>query len=172
MNISQISIREATPLDIDSIYELIQSAMTKYAIDSGIANNPDISLSSLSETPQDIFEYMKKSRMFLAAKREKKGEKIIGTIRIKTEYENQVSDKEIEVSRFAVHPDYQGIGLGGELLKFVEEHALKNGYKSLCLYTSLDNKPLLSFYISKGFTVVSQSVSRGYRRGFLRKELN
>lgn len=149
-------IREACAEDAGNITAVIHEAMVQYATDSNIP----YTLPSMLETAEDIRKYISDDTVLVA---EVSG-KIAGTIRIR-----HVSPYEAEISRFAVLPEFQKSGLGSSVFAEAEELIIKAKHESIYLHTSLDNKSLLNFYISRGFTVESESFSKGYRRGLLRK---
>ena len=59
--------------------------------------------------------------------------------------------KNIYVHRLAVDPKYQGKGYGIKLMDFIEENALKKGYKSIRLDTFSKNKRNINFYKKRGY---------------------
>ena len=153
-----IIIREALDSNAQDIVAIIREAMTIYASESGISGI----LPSLKETEEDISRYIREDKVLIA----ESGKMIAGTIRIR-----EVSATEAEISRFAVLPAFHKSGMGSRLFIAAEEEIIKAGYESITLHTSLNNRKLLNFYISRGFVVESQSLSNGYRRGALRKRL-
>ena len=152
-----IIIRNACPADVRNLSFIIREAMLRYAEVSNIT----CILPSLTETTEDITEYVLRDTVLIAFIKNKAA----GTIRVR-----HISPSEAEISRFAVLPEFQNSGLGGTIFAAAEEIIEKAKYESVFLHTSLDNKNLLNFYISRGFTVESESFSQGYRRGLLRKK--
>ncbi|MFA6654010.1 MAG: GNAT family N-acetyltransferase [Candidatus Delongbacteria bacterium] len=156
---ADIRIRRACPDDAKILSLIIREAMIKYA---GVSNIPG-TLPSLTETVEDIGKYITEDTVLIAII----SDEAVGTIRIR-----QVSQTEAEISRFAVLPEYQKSGLGAAIFSAAEDILKKARYESVFLHTSLDNRNLLNFYISRSFTVESESFSQGYRRGLLRKTVN
>ena len=152
-----VFIHEACSEDAEAIVAVIHEAMIRYAENSRIPGT----LPSMLETAEDFRKYISDDTVLIA----EIGGRIAGTIRIK-----HVSHYEAEISRFAVLPEHQKSGLGGAVFSAAEERIKKAKHESIYLHTSLDNKSLLNFYISRGFTVESESFSKGYRRGLLRKK--
>jgi len=75
------------------------------------------------------------------------------------------------LDNLAIHPDYQGLGVGGTLLRHAEEQARQLGYDSIYLYTHekmLDNQAL---YSRKGYREYERRQEEGYSRVFMRKML-
>jgi ribosomal protein S18 acetylase RimI-like enzyme len=58
------------------------------------------------------------------------------------------------------------------LYQAAEAHLIDQGYRSVELHTALTNQPLVNFYQSRGFELVSVDHSRGYPRGLFRKRLS
>lgn len=52
-----------------------------------------------------------------------------------------------------IDPKYQHKGYGSLLIKTLKEHHAKNGFKSLMLFVSADNKNAVSFYKRNGFII-------------------
>ncbi|SBS31877.1 Mycothiol acetyltransferase [Marinomonas spartinae] len=75
------------------------------------------------------------------------------------------------LDNLAIHPDYQGLGVGGALLRHAEEQARQLGYSSIYLYTHermLENQAL---YSRKGYREYERRQEAGYSRVFMRKTL-
>ncbi|GAF11506.1 histone acetyltransferase HPA2 [Bacillus sp. JCM 19046] len=58
------------------------------------------------------------------------------------------------VGQYAVHPDYQGLGLGTLLLNRVETYAFQTGLKELALDTAEPAAHLRSIYEKKGYRFI------------------
>ena len=58
------------------------------------------------------------------------------------------------LSWFAVHPDYQGKGLGGFLINEIEKKAVESGYRKLFVetYNSAEFEKARNFYIKMGYS--------------------
>jgi|Deesub1362A_J573_1020465.scaffolds.fasta_scaffold01347_10 ribosomal protein S18 acetylase RimI-like enzyme len=54
-----------------------------------------------------------------------------------------------------VHPDYEERGIGGELMRFVENFVRYKGIEKLKAVTERENRVALNFYIHLGFEVTS-----------------
>jgi GNAT superfamily N-acetyltransferase len=75
------------------------------------------------------------------------------------------------VENVAVHPSYQGHGLGGRLMAFAESEARAGGFTSLYLYTHEVMTENLAFYEHLGFVESRRTTESGYRRIYLTKVL-
>jgi ribosomal protein S18 acetylase RimI-like enzyme len=79
--------------------------------------------------------------------------------------------KSMFVENVAVHPRWQGQGLGRALMAFVEERAREERLDEVRLYTNELMTENLRFYHRLGFEEEGRHVEDGYRRVFLRKVL-
>lgn len=70
---------------------------------------------------------------------------VVGTVTTTKNGEN------VWVTALAVHPDYQGMGIGSDLLKFVKSEASKSGIKKVLLEVENENEQALSIYEKAGF---------------------
>ena len=75
------------------------------------------------------------------------------------------------LENIAVHPDWQGRGLGRALIAFVEAEARSRGLRAVHLYTNEAMTENLALYPSLGFEEVGRRTEDGYRRVFFRKVL-
>ena len=71
----------------------------------------------------------------------------------------------------AVSPPYQGLGLGRELMRFVEETARGSGLRGIHLYTNELMTENIAFYGRLGFQETDRRLDGGYRRVFMSKEI-
>jgi ribosomal protein S18 acetylase RimI-like enzyme len=81
------------------------------------------------------------------------------------------TERAMFVENVAVHPHYQGQGLGGRLMAFAEERARAAGLREVRLYTNEAMTENLAFYGRLGFEETARRLDDGYRRVFLRKTL-
>ena len=75
------------------------------------------------------------------------------------------------IENVAVHPSYQGQGVGRMLMAFAEQEASKKQAERLCLYTNEAMRENIVFYENLGFREVERRVEDGYRRVFMQKAL-
>lgn len=71
----------------------------------------------------------------------------------------------------AVHPSFQGRGVGKQLLQFAETEALRQGYSSISLYTHMQMTENQLFYAQLGYVEFDRRVEGGYARAYMRKQL-
>ena len=75
------------------------------------------------------------------------------------------------VENVAVCPPYQGMGLGRQLMQFVEEFAYENDLRKVSLYTNEQMTENIAFYEKLGYREIDRRLDDGYRRVFMSKEL-
>lgn len=71
----------------------------------------------------------------------------------------------------AVSPDFQGTGLGAQLLDFAESYARGHGRMEVRLYTNEAMTDNLAYYPRHGFVETHRAAEHGYRRVFFTKRL-
>jgi ribosomal protein S18 acetylase RimI-like enzyme len=90
-------------------------------------------------------------------------EKVIGVLVLIKQEETLMLDN------VAVHPDYQGRGLGQRLIAFAEEEAINAGFNTLMLYTNEQMTENIELYKKLGFVETGRKADQGYRRVYMRK---
>ncbi len=88
------------------------------------------------------------------------------------EYENRVAgglimmfeDNHALVANVAVHPEFQGIGLGGGLMKFAETKAKQHNCSELRLTTHVLLNENISLYLHLGWMETSRDDTNVYMR--------
>lgn len=76
------------------------------------------------------------------------------------------------LDNIAVHPDAQGAGVGGRLLRFVDAHARALGLTEVRLYTNAMMWENQKIYPRYGYEVVERRVDGPYDRIHYRKRLD
>ena len=178
-------LRPATVSDIPEMHRVISVAMAQYAKDSSI---PTV-LDALLETEEDLKEYVLRDYFLLAFR----GDNLVGTLRISRigEHSNDsmkseapirckdrgdshdsenFSQKTAYISRFAVLPSMQKLGVGNALFLKAEEYLKANGIQRVFLHTALTNAHLVRFYTKRKFERIETTTDRGYPRGTFVKE--
>jgi len=75
------------------------------------------------------------------------------------------------IDNVAIHPMHQNRGFGGALLEFAEEIAPNRQLGSLRLYTNEKMAENIALYGRLGFEEIERKCDEGYRRVFMRKNL-
>ncbi len=174
-----VRIREAVPEDAPELYRVVSEAMELYRIASGI---PCGKLDAGSETVTDVRDAIISVPVFVAVLPDGS---IAGSVRLIEKNIRELSDSglcgELSLgpeshvgyfSRFAVHEDLQGLGIGSLLYRAAEEKARDLHYSHLLLNTSLANRTMVSFYEKRGFDLIGTDHSRGYPRGLFCKHIS
>ena len=82
------------------------------------------------------------------------------------------NEGEFYLKRFAIHPDFQGLGFGTELYygaeKIVRE---EGGQEDFPAFPPWKKKKLVSFYSKLGFNCLKTDRNNGYRRGYWQKNI-
>jgi ribosomal protein S18 acetylase RimI-like enzyme len=93
------------------------------------------------------------------------GAKVIGVLVLIKQEQSLLLDN------VAVHPDYQGRGLGRKLIALAEEEAQRSGFATLTLYTNERRTENLELYKKLGSVETERKNERGYQRVYMRKLL-
>jgi ribosomal protein S18 acetylase RimI-like enzyme len=156
-----VRVRAAVAEDAPALHALIREAMRLYAEASDIPGT----LESLMESVADVLRHVREDDVLVAEYGHEGAYSLVGTLRLSTADEPDVA----YLSRFAVDPDVQRIGVGGALMHAVDAYATARGLRTVRLHTALANVPLIRFYRARGFAVMDAEVSRGYPRARLEK---
>jgi len=81
-------------------------------------------------------------------------------------------DKGILLDNVAVHPEYQGTGLGRRLVALAESEARDQGFTHLDLYTHERMTENIEMYKSLGYIETERRFEKGYQRVYMRKSLS
>ena len=71
----------------------------------------------------------------------------------------------------AVHPTFQGQGLGKRLMQLAEDEVKSRGYSEIQLYTHEKMTENITMYTNMGYVEVSRRVVNGYDRVYMSKQL-
>jgi ribosomal protein S18 acetylase RimI-like enzyme len=93
------------------------------------------------------------------------GDPVVGLVAVE-EYPDH-----LYLDNIAVHPDAQGTGVGGRLLRFVDAHARALGLSEVRLYTNAMMWENQKIYPKYGYEVVERRVDGPYDRIHYRKRL-
>ena len=133
--------------------------MAVYARQSGIETPLDAEL----ETMADVQVHIAQAEVLVA---EQDGQ-LIGTVRLVRQDHDTAW-----FTRFAVLPDRQRSGIGQMLFQSAEERLCMSGCQQVLLHTALTNQNLVTFYQTRGFSLLDTNYERGYPRGLFIKKLH
>ncbi len=105
-----------------------------------------------------------------------RGDSLVVTITLNppfAESSNAFYKKSWYFSQFAVKPSLQGLGLGGQMLDFVECETRERGVPELRLDTSEGAHQLIAYYEKRGYQLIDtmQWSGKTYRSVVMRKSL-
>jgi ribosomal protein S18 acetylase RimI-like enzyme len=83
----------------------------------------------------------------------------------------KVKPDHVLLDNVAVSPDFQGMGVGAQLLDFTESYAREHGLAEVRLYTNEAMTENLTYYPRHGYAETRRAVDHGYRRVFFTKRL-
>ena len=138
-------IRRAVLSDIDDIAELTKEAFTKYRTCSGAQH-----VAALEETYEDIKSDVENKLVLVAFERNV----IVGCVRLEVSPDNKANS-----------------GIGKVLINTAVGIMRDANVEEILLHTCRTVKPLMYFYESCGFHLLSCDNSRGYERALLSKKL-
>jgi GNAT superfamily N-acetyltransferase len=132
LKVTNSSIRRFEPEDAEAVSSVVRHTMK-------ISNSGDYSLERL----QPLIDYFSPEKM-LQLSRERDclvavvNNEIVGTVALEG----------CELCTFFVHPDYQRMGIGAQLLQAIEQIAIENGIKKIHTDASITGE---AFYRKMGY---------------------
>ena len=93
---------------------------------------------------------------------------ITGTVALIPMQEDQV----FELSKMAVDPDYQGKGVGQELMRYCIAFAKANNFRKLVLYSNTILENAIYIYRKWGFVEIPLEVDNIYDRSDIKMEID
>lgn len=151
-----LNVRQAVYDDIPKIHEIVNKSFKLYIENSGLS-----SIDALDETVEEIRNDIDTKWVLVAYI----GEEIVGSLRI------EISEGGIAyLSRFAVSPESQNLGIGKSMMHTVDSIMKKSSIKQLRLHTASKNTGLIRFYYGRGFYIDSTTKDKGYIRALLCKD--
>jgi len=176
--IDPITVRPARVDEAGPIQRIVASSMRIYCSNSHI---PESKLDVSCETVDDVRTAISSCPFFVAVDA---ANAIVGSVRLLKRTVSSFGVPELPeklalspgtpvsyFSRFAVHEDLQGLGIGNLLFQAAAAHAAAEQSPYMLLHTSLSNEIMVSFYKKRGFVLLYEDPSRGYPRGLFGKKL-
>jgi ribosomal protein S18 acetylase RimI-like enzyme len=152
MNQDDLQIRPARAEDSTGITECVTAAYRHYIARTGKPPGPML---------DDYKDVIQQHRVRVLTD----GAKIIGVLVLIRQ------DRSLLVDNVAVHPDYQGRGLGRELMALAEEEARRLGFTTITLYTNERMTENVELYKKLGYRETERKTEEGYQRVYMRKAL-
>lgn len=155
-SVNPFQIRPAVKSDVEDIAKIVKESFTQYCNMIGI-NTTD----ALCESEEDILNDIINKYVYIIYWEEIP----VGSIRV------EIKNNKSFISRFAVLPDYQCLGIGSKVLSFIEKYLISLQIETVELYSAVQNNRLKDFYLKKGYQIISINNLKGYQRGLFRKRL-
>jgi predicted N-acetyltransferase YhbS len=150
-------IRKAEEADAPAIRDIMQKSFSKYKNDVGLAGK----IEALRETCEDIANDIRTKEVYIAII----DNVAVGSVRIEL-----LPDNTAYLSRFAVSPSHNNMGIGASLISLVDKLLIERGVKCVKLHTASKYCDLVRFYYGRGFYIDSTTKDRGYIRALMVKE--
>ena len=156
-----IGVFIASPQDLSSVMTVVRKGMTEYAQKANIPQDENgiPLLEALHEPKAVVLQAIRENRVVIA----RCNWNIVGTLRLDPDQETGIC----YLRRFVVLSNIRGQGVGHLMFQRANKYASSWGSKSIQLYTNYDNRPLMKFYESLGFHVLSIDHSGTYPRALL-----
>lgn len=153
-----IEFKKAGVGDIPAVQAVTRKAFTAYAHQI----RKQDSVAALKETPDDIAADIAGKHVYLCTL---DGE-TVGAVRFEV-----LGDGIAYLSRLAVDPDVQSIGVGGLLLEKVRRECAALGVRAITLHTASKMRSSVAFYLKNGYYIHSITRDKKYIRAFMVNEL-
>ncbi len=150
---NRISIRRAVAADAEEIANCVKAAYEHYIPRMGKPPGPML----------DNYDEVVETHHVTVAEHEGK---IVGAIVLISLQDGVLLDN------VAVHPTFQGQGLGKRLMQLAENEAKGRGYSEIQLYTHEKMTENIAMYTNMGYVEVSRRVVNGYDRVYMSKQLD
>lgn len=149
---TEIEIRAADETDVERARDIVQAAYRFYIARMGKPPGPML---------DDYERRQRDAQLYLAA---------IGAETVGIAVLIRAPDH-LELNNVAVHPRWQGRGIGRALIGFAEETARTQGVPELRLYTHVTMTENIARYTRIGFFETDRRTEEGYERVYMRKPI-
>ena len=149
-------IKLAEVADAESIVGIVKQSFVQYCRVIGLET-----IDALQESEDDVILAMESMSVYIAYY----DGKPVGSFRLKQD------GNKVILSRFAVLPEFQRLGIGSKILKYAEESSRRSDVEMIELYSATEHRKLKNYYIRHGFKVVEVSEAKGYKRGVFQKQI-
>lgn len=154
----QILLTKATLSDAEDVLNITKIAFDLYAQ----AVRKRESISALYETLEDVQRDIHNKNVYIA----RIDGRIVGSVRFEI-----LEDGIAYLSRYAVHPDVQNLGIGSLLMEKVRLECLNLNMRAITLHTASKMRHSVAFYLKNGYYIHSISRDSDYIRAFMVNEL-
>lgn len=154
-----IVLTKAAAEDAADILRVIRKSFIPYA---EAIHKDKGQVAALKETEADVLRDIRTKQVYIC----QLDGLTVGSVRF------EVLDRGIAyLSRFAVDPDVQDLGIGGLILEKVRIECLALGVSAITLYTASRMRSTVSFYLKHGYYIHSITRNKDYIRAFMVNEL-
>jgi GNAT superfamily N-acetyltransferase len=149
---TQIEIRAASATDVPRAYDIVQAAYRIYISRMGKKPGPML---------DDYARRQRAAELYIASL----GEEAVGVAVLVRAADH------LQLDNVAVHPRWQGRGIGRALIVFAEEMAKTLGLPEMRLYTHVTMTENIARYSRNGFVETHRGMEGGYERVFMHKTI-
>ncbi len=153
-----ILFKKAAEPDLTSVKSVTRKAFKGYAKEIRKEDN----VAALHETDAQILFDIKNKHVYLC---EVDGA-VAGAVRFEV-----LRDGIAYLSRLAIDPEYQSLGIGGLLLEKVRRECAALGMRAITLHTASRMRAAVAFYLKNGYYIHSITRDKEYIRAFMVNEL-
>jgi predicted N-acetyltransferase YhbS len=154
-----IVFKKAAAEDLTEIKRVTRKAFELYAQ----TVHKEEKIGALHETDEDILSDIKNKHVYVCLV----DGKTVGAVRF------EVLDQGVAyLSRLAVDPEIQSIGIGGLLLEKVRQECVLMGVRAITLHTASRMRSSVAFYLKNGYYIHSITRDKEYIRAFMVNELS
>jgi len=153
-----IVFKKAAPEDVADIDAITKKAFNAYAKEI----RKQDAVAALKETQREILTDVQQKHVYLC---ELDGQ-VVGAVRFEV-----LGEGIAYLSRLAIDPDVQAIGVGGLLLEKVRQECETLGVRAIALHTASKMRSSVAFYLKNGYYIHSVTRDKEYIRAFMVNEL-
>jgi predicted N-acetyltransferase YhbS len=153
-----IVFAKAGPEDVSDVRTVTRKAFTQYAKELRKEEN----VAALHETDEAILSDIQNKHVYLC----RVDGEVVGAVRFEV-----LSEGVAYLSRLAVDPEIQSLGIGGLLLEKVRRECERLSVRAIALHTASRMRSSVAFYLKNGYYIHSITRDKEYIRAFMVCEL-
>lgn len=149
-----IVFQRATADDITAVKSVTRKAFTQYAKELRREEN----VAALHETDEAILSDIRSKHVYIC----RVDGEVVGSVRFEV-----LGEGIAYLSRLAVDPEIQSLGIGGLLLEKVRQECANLGVRAIALHTASRMRSSVAFYLKNGYYIHSITRDKEYIRAFM-----
>ena len=153
-----ILFKKATIADSQQVHNLTKKAFVAYA--NAIRKQGHVD--ALDETIENVDYDIKHKHVYLCLL----DGHLVGAVRFEV-----LTDGIAYLTRLAIDPNIQSIGIGGLLLEKAHQECKRLGVRAITLFTASKKTSSVAFYLKNGYYIHSITRDKAYIRAFMVNEL-